>query len=215
MGSNCHTVCARDLTITWANDCRYWRWCCDGGSYVAELIQVWWLEVKGSYDTRCLPCGNSSCECEVSFLVKLKHNACGWNLPVKIAVCLPNGTRKEICVNLSCRPKEQWFEISAGRFSTCPGVINFSLCQLDGCAKTGLVIKEKHAAKEQRAAEESNAAARETDVAKGKIAAKGERATKQLDAAEDRNVAAKEEIVVKDGKKAFIGKERKKRIACV
>ena len=103
---------------------------------------MWWLEVKGSYDTRCLPCGNSSCECEVSFLVKLKHNACGWNLPVKIAVCLPNGSRKEICVNLSCRPREQWFEISVGRFSTCPGVINFSFCQLNSCyIKTELVIK--------------------------------------------------------------------------
>ncbi|GMN54591.1 hypothetical protein TIFTF001_023718 [Ficus carica] len=197
MGSNCHTVCARDLTITWANDCRYWRWCCDGASYVAELIQVWWLEVRGSYDTRCLPCGNSSCEGEVSFLVKLKHNACGWNLPVKIAVCLPNGTRKEICVNLSNRPKEQWFEISAGRFkgNAARGI---------GTARERIAAREKHAAKEQRAAEESNAAARETDVAKGKIAAKGERATKQLDAAEDRNVAAKEEIVAKDGKRLLL-----------
>lgn len=145
---------------------------------MAELIIVWWLEVQGKFDTTNLPHEKLY---EVSFVVKLENQATGWNIPVKISLSLPNGTKQEILVDMSNRPREQWLEISAGMFRTCPenlGEIKFSFSQVDtNYFKTGLVIKgakvccvEKDDAKGQIAVEEQNVAEGNNVVAEEKDA---------------------------------------------
>ncbi|GMN54586.1 hypothetical protein TIFTF001_023712 [Ficus carica] len=183
-----YMVYARDLSITWGNDSRYWRWShaeetSGHTNEVAELIIVWWLEVQGKFDTTNLPHEKLY---EVSFVVKLENHATGWNITVKISLSLPNGNKQEILVDMSNRPREQWLEISAGMFRTCPenlGEIKFSFSQVDtNYFKKGLVIKgakiiccdEKDDAKEQIAVEEQNVAEGNNVVAKEKDATEEE-----------------------------------------
>nr|XP_043633055.1 uncharacterized protein LOC122604230 [Erigeron canadensis] len=53
----CYNLAARDLSITWGDDPRYWRWISLPESRfteVAELIEVCWLEVQGTISTSIL-----------------------------------------------------------------------------------------------------------------------------------------------------------------
>ncbi|TYI09343.1 hypothetical protein ES332_A09G065900v1 [Gossypium tomentosum] len=56
-GKKCYMLGARRLSISWANTPRYWRWKRvpeSRFSEVAELKEVWWLDVKGTIETKIL-----------------------------------------------------------------------------------------------------------------------------------------------------------------
>ncbi|XP_052476411.1 F-box protein PP2-B11 isoform X4 [Gossypium raimondii] len=56
-GKKCYMLGARRLSIAWANTPRYWRWKRvpeSRFSEVAELKEVWWLDVKGTIETKIL-----------------------------------------------------------------------------------------------------------------------------------------------------------------
>ncbi|KAI8524718.1 hypothetical protein RHMOL_Rhmol13G0170300 [Rhododendron molle] len=145
--SNCFMLFARDLSITWAEDNRYWHW-----SYlketsnvfvdVAELLKVCWLEIQGKFEMVNLSPGTVY---EVVFLVMLKDPTFGWEVPVNVRLILPDGTTQQHEENLMEKPRGRWIEIPAGEFRTSTekiGDIQFSLYECKaGMWKRGLVIK--------------------------------------------------------------------------
>ncbi|KAK4493422.1 hypothetical protein RD792_017676 [Penstemon davidsonii] len=145
--SNCFTLFARDLSITWAEDHRFWHWplfneSSDESVPVAELLNVCWLEVHGRFEISNLTPG---IKYEVVFIVKLKDPAYGWEVPVNLRLTLPDGTKQEHKESLIEKPREKWVEIPAGEFKASAekfGEIEFSLYEYEGGKwKKGLLIK--------------------------------------------------------------------------
>ncbi|KAJ1281573.1 hypothetical protein BS78_04G315900 [Paspalum vaginatum] len=56
-GAKCYMLSTRMLGIAWGDTPRYWRWIpITGSSFseAAELLHVWWLEIRGKIDSRML-----------------------------------------------------------------------------------------------------------------------------------------------------------------
>ncbi|XP_010905842.1 putative F-box protein PP2-B12 [Elaeis guineensis] len=56
-GAKCYMLSARQLFIVWADTPHYWRWLClpnSRFSEVAQLLLVWWLEIRGKIESRML-----------------------------------------------------------------------------------------------------------------------------------------------------------------
>ncbi|XP_058198258.1 lectin-like [Rhododendron vialii] len=145
--SNSFMLFARDLSITWAEDNRYWHWSylketSDVFVDVAELLKVCWLEIQGKFEMVNL---SPRTVYEVVFLVMLKDPAFGWEVPVNVMLILPDGTTQQHEENLMEKPRGRWIEIPAGEFRTSSekiGDIQFSLYEYKaGMWKRGLVIK--------------------------------------------------------------------------
>ncbi|CAI0378827.1 unnamed protein product [Linum tenue] len=147
--SNCFTLFARDLLITWADDPRYWHWPSitetrDVTVEAAELLAVCWLEVHGNFDTTKLSPGTLY---EVIFVIMLKDSAAGWEVPVNFRLTLPNRVKQEHKENLMTKPRLQWIEIPVGEFRTSPenigGNMEISMFEYEGGTwKKGLILKE-------------------------------------------------------------------------
>ncbi|KAL0442338.1 UNVERIFIED_CONTAM: protein PHLOEM PROTEIN 2-LIKE A1 [Sesamum latifolium] len=144
---NCFILFARDLSITWADDDRFWHWTLlkelsDECLAVAELLNVCWLEVHGRFEIANLSPGTMY---EIVFVLKLKDTAYGLEVPVNLRLTLPDGSRQEHKENLKEKPRGQWIEIPAGEFNTSDkkiGEIEFSLYEYEGGKwKRGLLIK--------------------------------------------------------------------------
>lgn len=145
--SNCFMLFAKDLSITWGGDARYWKWPSirESGDVtvdVAELLDVCWLEIYGKFNTKMLSPGILY---DVVFVIKLKDPAYGWGVPVNVSLVLPNGYKQERKEKLQTKPREQWIEVPVGEFITSPenvGEIQFGMHEYDGGEwKRGLVIK--------------------------------------------------------------------------
>ncbi|KAK6268413.1 hypothetical protein QUC31_012573 [Theobroma cacao] len=145
---NCFMLFARDLSITWAEDYRYWHWSnqketnSDVFIDVAELLQVCWLEIHVKFDVAKLSPGTLY---GVAFVFMLRDEAFGWEFPVNFRVTLPNGYKVEHKVNLMTKPKEVWIEIPIGEFTTSSqsvGEIDIYCHQYEiGNWKGGLIVK--------------------------------------------------------------------------
>ncbi|CAN0855026.1 Protein PHLOEM PROTEIN 2-LIKE A1 [Linum grandiflorum] len=147
--SNCFTLFARDLLITWADDPYYWHWLCvadtrDVKVEAAEVLAVCWLEVHGNFDTAKLSPGILY---EVVYEIMLKDKAVGWEVPVNFRLTLPNGVKQEHKENLMTKPRMQWIEIPVGEFRTSSdknngGVMEISMYEYEGGTwKNGIVVK--------------------------------------------------------------------------
>ncbi|XP_041023408.1 protein PHLOEM PROTEIN 2-LIKE A1-like [Juglans microcarpa x Juglans regia] len=145
--NNCFFLYARNLTISWIEDKRYWQWRSiqetrDEVIDVAELLNVCWLEVHGKFQTANLSPGTLY---ELAFVVKLKDPAYGWEVPVNVRLTLPDGNKQEHKENLMKKPRGDWIEIPVGEFVPSPentGEIEFSIYEYEGGEwKRGLVIK--------------------------------------------------------------------------
>ncbi|XP_052201834.1 lectin-like [Diospyros lotus] len=147
--SNCFMLFSRDLSITWSEDYKYWRWYSEKETSdvlveVAELLNVCWLEIHGNFEARNLSPG---VEYEVVFVMMLKDPAYGWEVGVNLRLILPDGSIQQHEENLMEKPRGRWIEIPAGEFRTSPshdtmGDIQFSLCEYKGGKwKRGLVVK--------------------------------------------------------------------------
>ncbi|KAL8540815.1 hypothetical protein ACS0TY_002146 [Phlomoides rotata] len=61
-GKKCYMLAAKDLTIVWGDDTRYWRWIehpRSRFSEVAKLLNVWWFEVRGKINVHMLSSGTN------------------------------------------------------------------------------------------------------------------------------------------------------------
>lgn len=145
--ANCFMLYARNLSITWSEDNRFWHWpylkeSCDVFVDVVELRNVCWLEVHGKFEASMLSPGVLY---EFAFVVMLKDPAYGWEVPVNLRLTFPDGSKQEHKQNLMEKPRGQWIEIGVGEFMASQeklGEIDFSLYEYEGGKwKKGLVIK--------------------------------------------------------------------------
>ncbi|XP_038985679.1 uncharacterized protein PHLOEM PROTEIN 2-LIKE A4-like [Phoenix dactylifera] len=150
---------AKALDITWGNDSRFWQWVrlnkhessklkFDEG---AELIQVNWIEVKGTLDAKKL----SRSTYEVHYMIKFKDDAFGWHSShITFQVTLPNGqkSRKTLVLENYRKACNVWHEIHGGEFSLISGTrgkVAFSMYGDDsewwkgGIILGGVTIKPK------------------------------------------------------------------------
>ncbi|PWA69710.1 phloem protein 2-A1 [Artemisia annua] len=117
---NCFMVFARDLSVTWGEDSRYWCWpninkeTSEVVLDVAELLNVCWLDVNGKFEISKLTPG---IKYEVVFVVMMKDSAYGWGVPINFSLVLPDGKAKE------------------------GGFVEFSLYEHGGAWKNGLLVK--------------------------------------------------------------------------
>ncbi|XP_062162888.1 lectin-like [Alnus glutinosa] len=144
--SNCFFLHSKNLSITWGEDNRYWRWSkieetSDKVVDVAELLEVCWLEVRGELETRKLSPGTRY---EVAFVIMMKEAATGWEAPVNVRLILPDGNKQEGKENLMKKPRGEWIEIPVGEFVASPEKseeMKFSIYEHGGHWKRGLVVK--------------------------------------------------------------------------
>ncbi|XP_021294754.1 lectin-like [Herrania umbratica] len=145
---NCFMLFARDLSITWAEDHRYWHWTnqkeinSDVFIDVAELLQVCWLEIHVKFDVAKLSPGTLY---RVVFVFMLRDEAFGWEFPVNFRLTLPNRFKVEHKEILMTKPKGVWIEIPVGEFTTSSesvGEIDIYCHEYDiGNWKSGLIVK--------------------------------------------------------------------------
>ncbi|XP_057812138.1 protein PHLOEM PROTEIN 2-LIKE A1-like [Salvia miltiorrhiza] len=143
---NCFMIFAQSLSITWAEDQRFWHWpllkeSSDEHLAAAELLDVCWLEVHGRFEIENLSPGRLY---EVVFVVMLKDPAYGWEVPVNLRLTLPNGTRQEHKENMMEKPRGIWIDIPAGEIKSSAektGEMEFSLYEYGAEWKRGLLIK--------------------------------------------------------------------------
>ncbi|XP_021719655.1 protein PHLOEM PROTEIN 2-LIKE A1-like [Chenopodium quinoa] len=91
-GNNCFMVFANGLKITWSDNPNYWYLqkkseLGDDNITIAQLRNVAWLEVYGTFNTADLTRG---VKYEVCFIVKLERTSYGWEVPVNFQLTLPD-----------------------------------------------------------------------------------------------------------------------------
>ncbi|KAE8038961.1 hypothetical protein FH972_011420 [Carpinus fangiana] len=85
---------------------------------VAELIEVYWLDVRGKFEiTKPSPDINTY---EVAFVLKLEEQASGWEVPLNLTLILPDGNKQKRRENLAGKPRGKWIEIQVGKFVASP-----------------------------------------------------------------------------------------------
>ncbi|XP_044495783.1 phospholipase A1-II 6-like [Mangifera indica] len=149
--ANAFELYARGLSIVWDDGSR-WKWISmeDNNSCVnvevAELVSVWWLDVKKTdFDTAMLTPGTSY---EVTFVIMMKETSHGFtNVPVKLKFVLPNQEPVERTEDLSILPRNEWKEIKIGHFFTncnMSGNINISMYNHENTQHelSGLVVNK-------------------------------------------------------------------------
>ncbi|MCD7448345.1 hypothetical protein HAX54_040791 [Datura stramonium] len=118
--ANCFMLYAKDLSITWGEDDRYWNWVdiketSDENILAAELKSVCWLEVCGRFETAAL---TPETLYEVLFVVKVKENADGLE-SITLRLIIPNKSSKDVTVNLmNVTEREKWIEVTVGELFT-------------------------------------------------------------------------------------------------
>ncbi|CAL5017903.1 unnamed protein product [Urochloa decumbens] len=119
---NCFKILATDLSITWGDDTRYWKWEeeSDAGTTikVAKLLQVCWLDIFGYLEQWYL---NPEVTYEVSFEVKLEKGASGWSEPVEVGVTSADGVPQKSSVYLPQVERGKWLQIKVGEVKSQPG----------------------------------------------------------------------------------------------
>lgn len=130
-GKKCYMLGARDLSIAWQDDTRYWEWGhVPGGSRFAEvgiLKEVWWLDIRGIIDSALL----SQKSTYVAYLVyQITRGSRGLSEPAKTIVTF-GGIRNETSIVYLQQPRvlgqepaaatytmrnDGWMEIELGEF---------------------------------------------------------------------------------------------------
>ncbi|XP_019183856.1 PREDICTED: putative late blight resistance protein homolog R1B-17 isoform X2 [Ipomoea nil] len=139
---------ARSLGIAWGDDPSYWTWTRNSGYEVAELLRVWWLDIRGTVDTRRL----HKMTCYSAYLLyKIKPRHYGIDLArSSLRYVNDNNTNSENQVVLAGMRShvdsddDEWMEIMLGEFNVCngnEGVVDIRLWNTESNEKSGLVIK--------------------------------------------------------------------------
>ncbi len=136
---------ARELSITWGNDCRYWQWeksPCGCDEY-AVLKQVWWLNIEGKICASKIP---ACIPYEIVLDLGMTDCAEGWSKPVHLEINVPGHCpiKRDAC--LKGEKGKCDFKLNLGHFTTqlcAQGEITFKLYEhSDDNRKTGLIVKK-------------------------------------------------------------------------
>ncbi|KAK1384489.1 Phloem protein 2-2 [Heracleum sosnowskyi] len=147
--SSCAAVLtAKELSIVWGSDCRYWKWVSKTSPIncepldVAELIKVCCLQIDGKYNASNLTKG---VKYGVYFVMELSDNLC-MNGPVTLKLTSPNGSTVEHKEDLQTKPRNTWVGLKVGEFDipACGCSDNTVKFSMNGCDettwKTGLTV---------------------------------------------------------------------------
>ncbi|KAK4786838.1 hypothetical protein SAY86_010671 [Trapa natans] len=77
------------------------------------------------------------------FMIMIKADrSYGWDLPVKLQLVLPDGSKQEGELKLYEQPRDQWLMILVGEITRNSGTVEFSMNETD-CyrGKSGVVVK--------------------------------------------------------------------------
>ncbi|XP_074568712.1 protein PHLOEM PROTEIN 2-LIKE A1-like [Curcuma longa] len=143
---HCFALFARDLSITWGDDQRYWQWTVSKGAEDSEfetavLKAVCWLDISGKFDTSNL---TPKVKYEVVFAVMMSRDSYGWGIPVTLRIKFPDERIEQRKESLEDKPKGQWIELKVCEFVTPQkpnGEVEISLFEHGGHWKNGLIVK--------------------------------------------------------------------------
>ncbi|XP_017978219.1 PREDICTED: uncharacterized protein LOC108662397 [Theobroma cacao] len=122
----CFMLFARDFSILWAEDHRYWRWLYQRETNsdvlidVAELLDVCWLEMHVMFNVKKL---SPKTLYGLVFVLMLTKEARGWEHPMNFGFILPNGYKVERKEPLKSKPRGVWIEIPIGEFTTSSAIV--------------------------------------------------------------------------------------------
>ncbi|KAK6932108.1 Phloem protein 2-like [Dillenia turbinata] len=109
-GKKCYMIAARALHISWGDTPEYWQWISHPESRfpeAAELLHVWWLEIRGRIKTSFLSPNTTY----VAYLVfKLKENAFGFGVDfdaADVSVCTNASTSQTRSAFLSRKTRKE------------------------------------------------------------------------------------------------------------
>ncbi|KAM1039124.1 hypothetical protein ACFX13_034445 [Malus domestica] len=164
-GKKCYMISPKDLMIAWGGTPAYWKWISLANSRfeeVAELVVVWWFEIRGKIDTRIL---SPSTIYKAYLVFMLSERARGFDrddpLEVKVGLFGEEETSSKRIVflgrqNITGRPMEidetqypkkrpdGWLEVEIGEFF-CPGEEDGGLmemtCMEVDRMKRGLIVQ--------------------------------------------------------------------------
>ncbi|GAB4834134.1 hypothetical protein Ancab_032397 [Ancistrocladus abbreviatus] len=98
-GKKCYMLAAIELAICWGDTPRYWKWTSfpeSRFSEVAELLQVWWLDIRGRLQTKLL---SPNTTYGAYFVFKLNTHSYGLGVesePIKVWVKEGDGLDPEV-----------------------------------------------------------------------------------------------------------------------
>nr|GMC61443.1 putative late blight resistance protein homolog R1B-17 [Ipomoea batatas]GME17844.1 putative late blight resistance protein homolog R1B-17 [Ipomoea batatas] len=146
----CLRIEARSLGIEWVDDPMHWTWTWDSGYEVAEVLEVWWLDIRGTVDTMRL----EKMTCYSAYLlykIKLSHRGMDLTYSSSLRYVNDNRSISEKQVSLagttssSAYRNNEWMEIKLGEFSVDDGnegVVEIRLWNTaDKDSKSGLVVR--------------------------------------------------------------------------
>ncbi|CAN6462043.1 unnamed protein product [Victoria cruziana] len=162
-GKKCFMLSARELSISWGDDRRYWRWISLPESRfpeVAELLDVCWLYIRGKISTVDL---SPSTRYAAYFVFRHTDNSYGFDLaPVELSI-RKNDSPDVLCQHAALIHKENaptrrrrtrsalrprkgdggWMEVEAGEFYTDEegGELEFILRETGGHWKSGMLLE--------------------------------------------------------------------------
>ncbi|KAJ7955583.1 F-box protein [Quillaja saponaria] len=155
-GKKCYMVGAKGLSIEWGDTPSYWKWTSLPDSrfpQVAELIYVWWLEIKGNMETKLL---SSHTIYEVFLVFKFAEFKSGFgDRPVELSVNSAGREAMEVkrvmldppadVPQLSKQRGDGWLEIEMGEYFNEHGDDGSLVCKLwefDGYVVMGGLVVE-------------------------------------------------------------------------
>ncbi|RLN08699.1 F-box protein PP2-B10-like [Panicum miliaceum] len=119
-GAKCYMLSARALCIIWGDTPKYWRWIPITGSRfseAAELLQVWWFEIRGKIDSKMLS-RNSTYAAYIVF--RVAPGAYGLGSPYPETSVSLGGSKSacHVCLDVSDRGDEDsWWTLRPSRRS--------------------------------------------------------------------------------------------------
>ncbi|MED6221938.1 hypothetical protein PIB30_059563 [Stylosanthes scabra] len=157
-GKKCYMLAARDLTIIWGDTRTYWQWISLNESRihrfseVAQLIHVWWFEIRGVLSTIVLT-PNTHYAAYLVFSLE-DYNIGFENCPVEVSISMLGGEAST--KNLILYPESDgvrrlpnlrgnpWLEIELGVFFVS-GIedeeVHIRVLETAGVLKRGLIIE--------------------------------------------------------------------------
>ncbi|GLT68441.1 hypothetical protein SLA2020_406730 [Shorea laevis] len=160
-GKKCYMLGARELSIAWGDNPRYWDWIPSAElpvllqsrfSEVAHLLEVCWLEIRGRIETNIL---SPNTRYGAYFIYTIEGHFHRLYIPAKVSIKFENenegnatiaylqpDTPEEHDGQHPHRREDMWFEIEIGEFfnGQVDSVVEMHLIGIAGNWKSGLVV---------------------------------------------------------------------------
>ncbi|CAL4967591.1 unnamed protein product [Urochloa decumbens] len=173
-GAKCYMLSARALCVIWGDTPQYWRWIplTDSSfSEAAELLHVWWLEIRGNIDSKMLS-QNSAYAAYIVFKVARGAYGLGSHFAETSVSLGGSESARQVCLDdlnrgydesrrgprpigrgrieippdvlVPCERADGWLELEMGEFQNAEGEdgeVSIKLMQTSSTVKSGLIVQ--------------------------------------------------------------------------